>query len=79
MNEKEKQLYNFYKQCLEKNYNDMQDATESLKAKVIATDLGIKYKDISKTYEEAKAIYEEETKCVERLKELQKIYFVFNG
>ncbi len=73
MSEKDKLLYKFYKQCMEKGYSDMQDVTESLKAKVIATDLGIKYKDIAKTYEEAKVLYEEERKRVEHLKVLQNV------
>ena len=60
MNAKEANLYSFYDQCQSKGYSDMQDETQSLKAKVIATDLGIKYKDIAIVYEEAKAVYETE-------------------
>lgn len=73
MTEREKQLYEFYKQCLEKGYMNMHDSTESLKAKVIATDLGIKYKDISNTYQEARIVYDEEKKRIEDIKELQNI------
>lgn len=57
MNNKESQLYRFYCKCEEQGYRNMQDSTEALKAKVIATDLGIKYKDIAVTYAEAKEIY----------------------
>ena len=38
MNAKEANLYSFYDQCQSKGYSDMQDETQSLKAKVIATD-----------------------------------------
>ena len=65
MNIKENRLYNFYRKCEEQGYRNMQDSTEALKAKVIATDLGIKYKDIAVTYTEAKEIYATEQ---ERLK-----------
>lgn len=71
MNANENKLYEFYKQCDNKGYHNMQDATESLKAKVIATDLGIKYKDISKTYAEAKAVYQEEQSRREKARVLQ--------
>ncbi len=43
----------FYAQCQEKRYTDMSDATQSLKAKVIATDLGLKYRKIEDLYAEA--------------------------
>ena len=36
MTTKEENLYKFYKQCLEKNYTDMSDKTQALKAKVFA-------------------------------------------
>ena len=47
-------LISFYKQCMEKGYVDMTDATQSLKAKVIASDLGLNYKNIEKLYSDAK-------------------------
>ena len=43
----------FYAKCQEKRYTDMSDATQSLKAKVIATDLGLKYRKIEDLYAEA--------------------------
>ena len=51
-------LYQFYQQCQEKGYTDMKDATQSLKAKVIATDLGLKYTSIEKLYQSAIAASE---------------------
>ena len=48
----------FYQQCQEKGYTDMHDATQSLKAKVIATDLGLNYGDIALFYEKARQSYE---------------------
>lgn len=53
-------LIKFYGTCLEKGYSNMSDDKESLKAKVIATDLGIKYKNIAETYAEAKILYEKD-------------------
>ena len=49
----------FYRQCKQKGYTDMTDDTQSLKAKVIATDLGLRYSDISALYEKAKKCSEE--------------------
>lgn len=71
MDIKETRLYKFFCQCQEKGYTNMQDDAESLKAKVIATDLGIKYKNIAETYEEAKAVYEAEQKRIEEEKLFQ--------
>ncbi len=53
----EKQLMDFYKQCKEKGYTDMTDEKQSLKAKVIAVDLGIKYKSIEDLYQQAEILY----------------------
>lgn len=47
----------FYQQCQEKGYTDMRDGIQSLKAKVIATDLNLKYKDIAEFYEKARQCY----------------------
>lgn len=51
-------MIKFYELCKEKNYVNMRDAKQSLKAKVIATDLGLKYGDIEAFYEKAKSFYE---------------------
>lgn len=59
-------MMQFYMQCLEKGYVDMNDDTQSLKAKVIATDLGLKYGDIVKFFEKAKQVYDEEKAESER-------------
>lgn len=62
------QMASFYSQCRAKGYTDMTDATQSLKAKVIATDLGLKYKNnIVAFYEEAKKCHE----TVEREKAIE--------
>ncbi len=52
-------LMEFYKQCKEKGYTDMTDDKQSLKAKVIARDLGIKYKMIGDLYDQAEVLYKE--------------------
>ena len=57
MTTKEEKLYTFYKQCQEKNYTDMSDETQALKAKVFAMDLKLRYSDISALYKEAGAVY----------------------
>ena len=50
----------FYEQCQEKGYTDMADATQSLKAKVIATDLGLDYgSSIGMLYFDAAKCYDE--------------------
>lgn len=59
-----KPMSEFYCMCQEKGYTNMEDPTQSLKAKVIATDLQLPYKDIVVFYEKAKQCY---------LKELQEI------
>ena len=60
MTTKEEKLYTFYKLCIEKNYTDMTDDTQSLKAKVIASDLGLKYGNIVALYEQSKKVFESE-------------------
>ena len=49
----------FYEECQKKGYTDMTDATQGLRAKVIATDLNLKYKNIVSFYEDAKACYDQ--------------------
>ena len=58
MASREEKLCNFYSKCIEKEYTDMSDDTQSLKAKVIATDLGLRYGKIGALFEEAKAVFE---------------------
>lgn len=48
----------FYETCQTQGYVDMKDATQSLKAKVIATDMKLKYGDIVSFYNKAKGCYE---------------------
>ena len=55
----ENQLIEFYKQCIKNGYTDMQDDKQSLKAKVIAVDLGIKYKSIDALFRQAEELYNE--------------------
>ena len=57
---KTEKLAEFYKQCQEKGYTDMHNDMHSLKAKVIAKDLGLNYVNISKLYEKAADTYKEE-------------------
>ena len=47
----------FYEECQKKGYTDMKDPTQSLKAKVLATDLKLKYRNIVEFYERAKEAY----------------------
>ncbi len=76
MTERKKHLMaKFYELCKQKGYKDMSDSTQSLKAKVIATDLGLNYGDIVAFYSEAKLCYEQV--CAEKAeqeKELLKQY-----
>ena len=48
----------FYEQCQTKGYTDMSDATQSLKAKVIASDLKLNYGNIVEFYAKAKNCYD---------------------
>ena len=59
MNSK-RSLLQFYKKCVEKGYTDMSNDTQRLDAKVVAADFQIKYKDIGKLFDEAKAEAERE-------------------
>lgn len=49
----------FYEQCQTKGYIDMTDATQSLKAKVIASDLNLNYGNIVEFYAKAKTCYDQ--------------------
>lgn len=70
MTDREKKLYELYKLCIENGYSNIDDPTESLKVKVFALDLEIKYKKINDVFEEAKRIYCAEE---ERLKEYERL------
>lgn len=64
----------FYTECQQKGYTDMADDTQSLKAKVIATDLKLNYGNIKAFYERAKTCYEQvqaEKTETERMKAIQ--------
>lgn len=63
-----KPMSEFYLQCQEKGYTNMADPTQSLKAKVIATDLNLPYKDIVVFYEKAKQCYLQELQEIEEQK-----------
>jgi hypothetical protein len=63
----------FYEQCLEKGYTDMQDDTQSLKAKVIATDLQLRYRDIAELYQKAEPCYQQVQKEKEEAAKRAKI------
>ena len=62
----------FYEKCQKMGYTDMKDSTQSLKAKVIATDLGLKYGNIVLFYEDAKKCHELVYAENERYKIIQK-------
>lgn len=51
-------LLEFYSECQRNGYTDMKDKTQSLKAKVIASDLGLNYSKIGALYDEAKKVSE---------------------
>lgn len=58
---KKQPMAEFYAQCLKKGYTDMHDETQSLKAKVIATDLKLNYgSNIAAFFEKARQCYEEQ-------------------
>lgn len=56
---KTEKMAEFYRLCVEKGYIDMSDEKQSLKAKVIATDLNLKYGKIDKFYEKARLCHEQ--------------------
>ena len=56
-NNKTQLMAQFYEQCKNKGYTNMRDDTQSLKAKVIATDLGLRYGNIVEFYEKAAQCY----------------------
>ena len=49
----------FYEQCRKQKYTNMHDEKQSLKAKVIATDLGLRYGNIIEFYEKAAQCYQQ--------------------
>ncbi len=57
MNKKEL-LIKFYNECQAKDCNNMSDSNQRIKAKVIASDLGLNYKNVYSLYEQAKNEYE---------------------
>lgn len=59
----------FYQQCLQKGYTDMNDETQSLKAKVIAMDLGLPIRNVDVLFQEAKADYEASVAEKEKLRQ----------
>lgn len=59
----------FYEECQKKGYTDMHNDTQSLKAKVIATDLKLNYGNIAAFYEKAENCY---TQVQEEKAEAQK-------
>ena len=63
---KSEMMASFYRQCQEKGWTDMTDETHRLKAKVIASDLGLKYSKLDALYEKARECYEAEEKERER-------------
>lgn len=64
-------LVDFYKQCIDNGYTDMNDGTQSLKAKVIASDLGLDYKNISKLFESAEFAFKEQLNKEEKERKRQ--------
>lgn len=63
----------FYAECQKKGYTDMTNDKQSLKAKVIATDLKLNYGNIKTFYEKAKICYEQVQDEREFAKELSEI------
>ena len=73
MNSKGKQLIEFYRKCTENGYVDMRDEVQSLKAKVIAKDLNLSYRNIEKLYDSAKLAAEEDIKAKKAEAEAEEI------
>lgn len=63
----------FFEQCQNHGYTDMHDDRQSLKAKVIATDLNLKYGDIVSFYEKAQKCYDQVQAEKARAEQLRKI------
>ena len=67
--ERKEKLVKLYSYCEENGYLDMSDDKQSIKAKVYATDLKLRYKKIETLVSEAKVAYEEyEKERIEREK-----------
>lgn len=69
VNKKTELMAQFYQQCLDKGYTDMSDPKQSLKAKVIATDLKLNYGNIEVFFEKARRCH---TTVLEERKEVQR-------
>lgn len=57
--QKTRKMSDFYSKCQKMGYTNMRDNTQSLKAKVIATDMGLSYGNIVSFYDKAKACYDQ--------------------
>ena len=66
---KDLKLAEFYEQCKRHGYTDMHDDVQSLKAKVIATDLGLEYGRIADFYIKAEKAYDRV--CAEKEQQLK--------
>ena len=62
-------LVKFYTECLKNSYLDMNDEKQALKAKVIAMDLGLKYRAIGALFESAKKEYDKIKDALDSVKE----------
>lgn len=49
----------FYEKCIKNNWTDMNDDTQSLKAKVLAKDMGLNYKKIQSLFSEGEKAHQE--------------------
>lgn len=66
---KDLKLAEFYEQCKRHGYTDMHDDVQSLKAKVIAADLGLEYGRIADFYKKAEKAYDRV--CAEKEQQLK--------
>lgn len=71
MDNKTLKMAEFYEQCQQNGYTDMKDEKQSLKAKVIATDLGLKYGKITDFYAKAEKAYKQVNEEKERERQQQ--------
>lgn len=71
MDNKALKMAEFYEQCQQNGYTDMKDEKQSLKAKVIATDLGLKYGKITDFYAKAEKAYKQVNEEKERERQQQ--------
>lgn len=69
MTDATKKKAEFYEKCVENNWTDMNDDTQSLKAKVLAKDMGLNYRNIHSLFNEGKKADQEiKTKAEEKRK-----------